>query len=151
MVKCCQSYPISSWVDLPHVSGFGSPIYLIRGTFDPKRSSLTSVLSSLESLSLKFQSPRSRPDRETRRPSPLKLFVIPALTSLYFKETTEFLEDLVTSIDALFNQIDFDISRLARFINRTPKLRARDAHVQFDDYCARVRLQSFNPGPGLLG
>jgi len=36
--------------------------------------------------------------------------------------------------------IDFDIPRLAQFISRTPKLRKRDAHVQFNDNFARVGL-----------
>lgn len=41
-----------------------------------------------------------------------------------------------------FNQIDFDSPRLARFINRTPKLRALDeAHVRFDHWTAGVRLR----------
>jgi hypothetical protein len=41
-----------------------------------------------------------------------------------------------------FNQIDFDCPRLAQFINRTPILRAPDeAHVQFDDNTASVKLR----------
>ena len=111
---------------------------------------LLSVLSSLQGLTLEFASPQSRPDWEARRPPPSKRSVIPALISLYFKGVFEYLEDLVTFIDApqlegmditFFNQIDFDIPRLAQFINRTPKLRKRYANVQFDDYCARVVLQ----------
>jgi hypothetical protein len=39
-----------------------------------------------------------------------------------------------------FNQTDFHIPRLAQFINRTPKLRKRDAIVEFYDYFARVVL-----------
>jgi hypothetical protein len=40
-----------------------------------------------------------------------------------------------------FNQIDFDCSQLAQFINRTPTLRARDnAHVKFDDWKTSVTL-----------
>src|SRR6266481_6363663 len=66
MVKRCRSFPIRSWMDLPHVcdtsnclafhfwecqncfcqllslSTFISIKYLIRGTFHPKRSSLSS-------------------------------------------------------------------------------------------------------------
>src|ERR1700674_2864657 len=66
MVDRCQSFPIRSWMDLPHVcedsdcltfhfrdcqncfcqlltlSTFTLKIYLIRGTFHPKRSSLSS-------------------------------------------------------------------------------------------------------------
>ena len=39
-----------------------------------------------------------------------------------------------------FNQIDFDIPRLAQFINCTPKLWKPDVHVQFEYYYACVRL-----------
>jgi hypothetical protein len=63
----------------------------------------------------------------------------------------------VTFIDApqlntfyitFFNQIDFDIPRLAQFINRTPTIRTLDeAHVQFDNYSAHVILP---PGSGTL-
>jgi hypothetical protein len=106
------------------------------------------VLSSLESLILDFKSPQSRPDRETRR-SPSKLSVIPALISLRFRGVVEYLEGLVTGIDApqlddikitFFDQIDFDTPRLAQFINRTPKLGMRDAAVRFYDYSAVVGL-----------
>jgi hypothetical protein len=117
---------------------------------------LISVLSSLRILFLEFQSPQSRPGWETGRPPPSKRSVIPALISLVFKGTIEYLEDLVTGIDTpqldgmnitLLNQIDFDIPRLAQFINRTPKLRKPNAHVQFNDTLARVVLQ---PGPRIL-
>jgi hypothetical protein len=114
---------------------------------------LLSVLSSLESLSLEFQSPQSGPDEwESRRPPPLHS-VIPqaALTSFRFKGVAEYLEDLVTFIDApqlddvhitFFNRIVFDCFRLAQFIDRTPTLRAREeAHVQFDDSTASVKLR----------
>jgi hypothetical protein len=39
-----------------------------------------------------------------------------------------------------FNQIDFDTPRLAQFINRTPKLGKRDAHVRFYDEIVIVGL-----------
>jgi hypothetical protein len=64
------------------------------------------------------------------------------------------LEDLVTGIDTpqlddmqitFFNQIDFDTPRLARFINRTPKLGKRDAIVLFNDAFTVVGLS-----PGTL-
>ncbi len=93
---------------------------------------LLSVLSSPESLILRFQSPQSRPDWESRRPPPPKRSVIPALNQFTFKGVIEYLEDLVTYIDApqldgfriaFFNQIDFDGPRLAQFISRTPALR----------------------------
>jgi len=109
-----------------------------------------SVLSSLKSLSLRFQSPQSRPDWEIRRPPPSKRSVIPALQLFRFKGVIEYLEDLVTFIDAprlrylnitFFNQIDFDGPRLAQFISRTRTLKKREeAHVRFYDGTARVEL-----------
>ena len=128
---------------IPH-SGYISPEAIV---------ALLSVLSRLESLSLKFQSPQSRPDRETRRPPPSKRSLIPALTSFLFKGAIEYLEDLVTGFDTpqldnmritFFNQIDFDIPRLAQFINHTPKLEKRGATVRFYDSSARVRLSSIS-------
>jgi hypothetical protein len=127
--------------NIPH-SGYISPEAIV---------ALLSVLSSLEVLSLRFQSPHSRPDRETRRPPPSKRSVILALTTLYFKGVVEYLEDLVTGIDTpqldgmyitFFNQIDFDTPRLTQFINRTPKLGKRDATVEFNDDFARVAISS---------
>jgi hypothetical protein len=124
--------------NIPH-SGYISPEAIV---------ALISVLSSLELLSLEFQSPQSRPDREARPSPPSKRSIIP-LVSLQFKGVTEYLEDLVTLIDTpklksmyitFFNQIDFDTPRLAQFIKRTPRLKKRDAHVQFSDYLARVTL-----------
>jgi hypothetical protein len=107
-------------------------------------------LSSLEVLFLKFESHQSRPDWESRSLPPPKRSILPALDYVIFKGVTEYLEDLVTFIDApqlhemditFFNQIDFGCPRLARFINRTPALRAPDeAHVQFDDYSASINL-----------
>ena len=106
------------------------------------------MLSSLTIFSLEFESPQSRPEGETRRPPP-KRSVVPALTSLHFKGVVEYLEDLVVGISAprlddmeitFFNQINFDTRRLARFINRAPKLGKRDATVLFNDDFASVGL-----------
>jgi hypothetical protein len=109
---------------------------------------LISVLSSLELLFLRFQSPQSRPGWESRSLPPPKRSILPTLDYFCFNGVTEYLEDLVTFIDApqlhyfeiiFFNQIDFDCPRLAQFITRTPTLRALDeARVQFDDVSARV-------------
>jgi F-box-like len=126
--------------NIPH-SGYISPEAMV---------ALLSVLSSLSTLNLKFQSPQSRPDWETRPPPPSKRSVIPALMFLDFKGVTEYLEDLVTGIDTpqlfemdidFFNQIDFDTPRLAQFINRTLKLKAHDkARVLFRDDFVLVGL-----------
>jgi F-box-like len=132
---------VSLWLsNIPH-SGYISPEAMV---------SLLSALSSLETLHIEYQSPQSHPDLKSRSLSPLKRSVLPTLDKIRFKGVTEYLEDLVTFIDAprlntlridFFNQIDFDCRRLARFINRTPTLRARDkAHVKFQDWSTSLVL-----------
>ena len=91
-------------------------IFLIPGTFHPKRSSLSSLLC-LDTFSLEFQSHQSHPDWENQSLPPPKRSIIPALDQFRFKGVVEYLEQLVTFIDApqlnllsatFFNQIDFD-------------------------------------------
>ena len=134
--------------NIPH-SGYISPKAMI---------TLLSVLSSLDSLILEFQSPQNRPDSESPSLPPLRRSILPALTSLQYKGVTEYLEELVTGIDTpqldfllitFFNQIDFDTPRLAQFINCTPTLRSPDeaAHVQFGDNFAYVELSASFPTP----
>jgi hypothetical protein len=127
---------------IPH-SGYISPNAIV---------TLLSVLSSLEALvfSNVFEPPESRPDWESRSLPPPKRFILPTLHDFWFTGVTEYLEELVTRIDApqlldmrinLVNQIDFDCPRLAEFIHRTPTLRARDrAHVEFDYYSTRISV-----------
>ena len=127
---------------IPH-SGYISPQAMVAPL---------SMLSSLEELHLGFQSPQSRPDWESQSLPPPRRSILPALTKFRFKGVTEYLEDLMTHIDTpqldemhitFFNQIDFDCPRLAQFINCTPTLRVLDeAHVQFADSAASVRLRS---------
>ncbi|KAN0116305.1 hypothetical protein V8E52_006130 [Russula decolorans] len=132
---------VSLWLsDIPH-SGYISPEAMV---------ALISALSSLGSLTLEFRSPQSRPDWESRRWPPSKRSVIPALHYFRFKGVIEYLEDLVTFIDApqlkslyitFFNQIDFDFPRLAQFINRAPTISTLNkAHVRFNDNFAYVGL-----------
>jgi hypothetical protein len=133
--------------NIPH-SGYISPEAMV---------TLISVLSSLRTLYLRFQSPQSCPNWESRSLPPPKRSILPALDHFRFKGVTEYLEDLVTFIDApqlktlditFLNQIDFDCPRLAQFINRTPTLRALDeAHVQFDDTTASVTLRGGSTTP----
>ena len=131
--------------NIPH-SGYISPKAMI---------ALLSVLSSLDSLKLGFQSPQSRPDWESPNLPPLKRSILPALTRLEFKGVTEYLEELMIGIDTpqlhfllitFFNQIDFDTPRLAQFINCTPTLRTLDeVHVEFGDVFAHVELSASSP------
>ena len=126
---------------IPH-SGYFSPQAMVAPL---------SVLSSLESLFLHFESPQSRPDLESQSLLP-KRSVFPALAKFHFKGTTEYLEEFVTLINTpqltqmvitFFNQIDFDCPRLAQFINCTPTLKVFDeVHVRFDDNTASVILES---------
>ena len=135
-----------------HHSGYISPEAIV---------ALISELSSLRTLSLRFQSPQSRPDWQSRNLPPSKRSILPALSILDFKGVTEYLEELVTRIDTpqldqiditFFNQIDFDCPRLAQFINSTPTLGALDkAHVQFEHSTARVKLRYGTSRFGLDG
>ena len=127
--------------DIPH-SGYISPEAMV---------DVLCALSSLEKLILEFPSPQSRPDLESRSPPPPKLSILPALDDFHFKGGTEYLEDLVTRIDApqlktlgimLFNRFDFDTPQLSQFIIRTPKLGRRDAHVRFDYWGISIALQA---------
>jgi hypothetical protein len=119
-----------------------------------------STLTRLISLSLKFHSPRSCPDRASRRPPPLTRSVLPTLISFSFKGVSEYLDDLVAGIDAprlnnlsvtFFNQIVFDTPQSIQFISRTPRLKAlKEARVAFGDYAASINLSSQTSGHGKL-
>ena len=109
-----------------HHSGYISPEAMV---------TCLSALTRLETLVIRFESPRSRPDRITRRPPPLTRILLPALATLEFTGVSEYLEDFVARIDApllkklemaFFYQLIFDIQQLTQFIGRTPELKARD-------------------------
>jgi hypothetical protein len=110
---------------IPH-SGYISPDVM---------ATCLSALTRLEKLDLEFESPLSRPDRESQRPPSSSRFVLPALTRFWYRGTSEYLEDLVARIDApllhgffigFFHQLVFDTPQLARFISRTPTLRLQN-------------------------
>jgi hypothetical protein len=110
-----------------------------------------SALTSLKSLHLDFLL-ISRPDWETRHPPSQPRSVLPALTDIQFKGTSEYLEDLLACIDApqlnalflsLVNQIDLDVPKLAQFISRTPMFKTLDeARVGFCGDAVRLTLSS---------
>jgi len=111
--------------NIPH-SGYISPEVVV---------TCISVLTRLESLSLRFQSPRSRPDRAVPFLPQLTRTLLPALTYLGFEGVTEYLEDLVARIDVpllestkitLFNQLVFDILQFRNLIYRTEKFTVLD-------------------------
>jgi hypothetical protein len=96
----------------------------------------------LESLTIVFESPLSRPNQKSRRPPPSTRTIFPALTRLEFKGVSEYLEDVVARIDAplldsiyitFFNQLIIDIPQLAQFMRRTARfLAANEAYVCSD-------------------
>jgi hypothetical protein len=59
-----------------------------------------STLISLETLRLGFESPLSRPDRETRPSTPLTRSVLPVLTYFQFKGDKEYMDNLMAHINA---------------------------------------------------
>jgi hypothetical protein len=96
-----------------------------------------SMLTSLETLHLGFDSqcPRSSPDQESRRSPPPTRFVLPSLTDFWFEGVNEYLEDLVSRIDApqlcrlltnFLHDTGFNTPELIQFISRTPTLGAFD-------------------------
>ena len=128
--------------NIPH-SGYFSP--------DAVAAALA-TLTSLEYLSLTFKSPESCPDLETRRLPPLTRSVLPVLTELYFKVVSEYLEDLLTDIDApklnklsieFFNDSVFDTPELIRFISRTPMSSAlENVYIVLEEGAAQVTFRS---------
>ena len=76
------------------------------GYFSPEAMvACLSTLTSLEDLSLGFESPWPRPDLESRRLPPSTRIVLPVLGHFWFKGVGEYLEHLVARIDALSTQI----------------------------------------------
>ena len=135
---------------IPH-SGYISPETMVTAL---------STLTSLEYLSLRFESPLSRPDWASRPPPPMTRSALPALTSFWFKGVGEYLDDIVARIDAphlnrleiiFFNQIVFDAPQFIQFISRSPTLKAfEEACVRFEYGSSRVKLLSQTPGYGTL-
>jgi hypothetical protein len=115
-----------------------------------------SALTWLKELAITFQSPRSRPVRESRHPPPLTHILLPTLNNLTFQGVSEYLEDLVAQIDAprlqalyitFFHELFFHTPQLSQFISRAPMLKGPDeARVVFTHRSARVRLRWPDPG-----
>lgn len=110
------------------------------------------LLTRLECLKLRFQSPRSCRGRESQHP-PLPTRVdLPVLTCLEFRGVSEYLEVLVARIHppllnyleiTFFNQAVFHTSHLSQFISRIPKFRAlKEARVVFSGGNISVRVPS---------
>jgi hypothetical protein len=142
---------LSIW-GIPH-SGYISPEAMVR---------CLSTLTRLESLALGFESPLSRPIRESRRPRPPTRSALPALTYFSFEGVSEYLEDLVARVDALlldglnitfFHQLIFDTPQLAQFLARTPNIQppANDRIVfNFSDPYVEVKSPRTFPRQSML-
>jgi hypothetical protein len=136
--------------NIPH-SGYISPDAIV---------TVLSTLTSLGRLSLGFRSPRSCPDLASRRLPPSTRSILPALTHFWFKGVSEYLEDLVASIDTpqldflditFFNDIIFDTPQFIQFISRTPTLRAlEEARIELWDGSAGANFSSQRSGYGNL-
>jgi F-box-like len=111
-----------------------------------------STLTSLETLKLELQSPRSHPGSTSRHsPSPTHT-ILPVLIQFWFQGDSKYLEDLVARIDtpqldffyiAFYDQIVFDTIQFIQFINRTPTLKTLDrACVVFENTSAIVNFSS---------
>jgi hypothetical protein len=129
-------------LDIPH-SGYFSPEAMVTGL---------SALTRLESLTLGFRSPRSRPAKASRRPPHLTRTVFPALIRLDFRGVTEYLEDLVARIDTpllvgfsirFFNQLVFDLLQLTKFLCRRETFTVlNQAQVDFEEHITNVEFSS---------
>jgi hypothetical protein len=135
--------------DIPH-SGYISPEAMVAGL---------STLTRLEELSITFQSPRYRPGQSSP-PRSIRA-VLPALTSFEFKGVNEYLEDLISHIDApllsdfritFFNQLIFNTPRLCSFISHAEKLRSHSkARMIFHRDLVRVVISYMTDSrPGLV-
>ena len=156
--------PRLQYLELDHVPFLGLPKLLLSATdlvhlilrrtphsgyFSPEAIvTCLSTLPRLERFYLKFESPRSRPNGETRHLLPPTRTVLPALIELYFTGVSEYLEDFVARIDTpvldcldiiLFHQLIFDTPQFTQFISRTPTLQVHGrAVVDFSHLGVRV-------------
>jgi len=98
------------------------------------------VMTRLETLCLRFRSPRSRPDSDlaSRPLPPPTRFVVPSLTRLTFKGVYEYLEDLLARIDVprlqslsitFFMDLDFEVPQLHRIIGHAEEFKTLNSPV----------------------
>lgn len=114
-----------------------------------------SRMPGLQTLNLKFLSPRSRPDRMRQRPPVLTPTVLPALTLLGFQGASGYLEDFVAQINApilttlsvTFLGLVSRIPHLHQFISCAEKLKPSN-WVTLGFYITNVCLK-FVPSSGL--
>ena len=118
-----------------------------------------SSMTKLRYFCLTFDSPRSRPSRESRRSPPMIRTALPSLTCFSFEGLSEYVEDFVARIDApllrdiqisIFNQLIFDNPQLSYIINCAERFNRVNAEVSFLKYNASVELSSETGGCLLL-
>ena len=112
-----------------------------------------SGLTKLEEFELGFQSPHIW---RSRLLPPSTQCLLPALTSLRFNGSCEYLECLIAPIDSplldnldivLLHQPRLATPQLAQFVDRTPKLKAlHEAHILFRSSEVYVSLPGTRPG-----
>ena len=117
--------------DIPN-SGYISPEAIVTSL---------AVLANLKFLTIGFEYSLSFPDQE-RHPPLLTHTVLPVLTHFEVQGVSEYVEDLVSRIDAplldyiritFLHEFAFDTSQLAQFLRRTTRLQAlNEAYVHFD-------------------
>ena len=110
-------------------------------------------LTRLQSLSLGFQFPGSH-DTTNRLPPLLPRIVLPALTSLNFIGDNEYLEDILSRIDAPlldcieiepFKELVFDTRQLCHLISRTGAFKEPHRAV-VESFGSRIILSVFSRG-----
>ena len=126
--------------NIPH-SGYISSQEIVAGL---------STSRGLKKIALEFQSPRSWDDQVSWDPPPLTRIVFPALTSLAFKGDSQYLEAIVSRIDAplldslkitFFNQLMFDTQLLGHFVSRAEAFTAvHRADVDFHAFGVQITL-----------
>ena len=131
----------------------------------PKAMATTlSALTNLESLRLEFPYPRPRLSLvENRRPPPppLTRLILPSLTEIRFKGTSEYLEEILARIDTpqlnkmhiyFSNQSKFHTPQLLQFISQNPTLRTPEkGHIAFTDKAIIVKFPSRTSEYDVLG
>ena len=122
-----------------------------------------SMLNSLESLHLRFLSPRPRPALGSRPPPLSPRSILPCLTKIRFKGVSEYLEEILARIDAprvnemritFFNQIIFNTPQLFRFISRRSSWSTQGqperGHIEFSSEAVTVKFLSQPSDCGVL-
>jgi len=109
---------------------------------------ILSALTRLKSFYLSFDPPQFWAHGAGQRPPALTRVVLPALTNFDFSGSSEYLEDMVSRIEApleciamAFEELVFDIPLLRDFIGRTQILNApHRADTSFSEFDARISL-----------